>query len=142
MAEKYRIRPKVTIHISDTKELTLHRTMPYIDECKILISNMVKQVFRDYCNFYNSRSIVGMEIFCEAQSFIYDPDYFVCWDNKERNLQDFLDILDIDIDWFRHKVEEKRLEKSVRKKTSRNKQKEEEEDVAKDLFVKTINRNH
>ncbi len=103
---------------------------------------MVKQVFRDYCNFYDSKSLIGLDIFNEAQAFIFDQDYFVCWGEKERNLQDFLDILNIDIDWFRNKAEEKRLEKSLRKRTRKDKQVEEEEEDDEDLFDKTINRYH
>jgi hypothetical protein len=143
LANKQRgIRPRVTICISDTKELVLHRTLPFVDECKTLICNMVKQAFRDYCNFYYSKSIVGLAIFEEAQKFIFEDDYVTSWGEKERNLTDFLDILNLDIHWFRYKVEEKRKEKYLRKKKRGRQEEEEDDDGIEDLFDAAIRRDH
>ena len=110
------------------KKLTLTRTLPYIDECKNLIAKMVKQTFRDYCNLYHSTRLVDREIFQEAKDFIFDNTYVTNWGGKERNLQDFLDIIGVEIEWFRVKVEETRIGKKYRQKKSR------ESEYAKCIF--------
>jgi len=77
---------------------------------------MVKQTVRDYCNLYNSTRVLDLDVFLEAQSFIFDDNYITKWGGKERNLRDFLDIIGVEIEWFRKKVEETRVGKKHRQK--------------------------
>jgi len=101
------------------KKLTLTRTTPFIDECKSLIAKMVKQTVKDYCNLYDSKRVLDFDIFLEAQAFLFDDDYQTNWGGKERNLRDFLDIIGVEIEWFRKKVEETRIGKKHRQKRNR-----------------------
>jgi hypothetical protein len=85
----------------------------------MLIAKMVKQAFRDYCNLYNSTRLADREIFLEVESFLFDDSYITDWGGKKRNLRDFLDIIGIEIEWFRAKVEETRAGKKHRQKKTR-----------------------
>lgn len=97
----------IRFKISPTKTLTLKRTPLYLDECKKLIAEMIKQSVRDYVNFAYSKVLVEQEIFEEAFDFLFDDECFVDWGGKERCLKDFLDILCIDIVWFREMIDKK-----------------------------------
>ncbi len=94
----------IRISISEGNELILVQTTPHIDECKIIISKMVGQAVRDFVNFAYSTVPTEMEHAEAAKNFLFDDEFIVTWDNKDRNLKDFLDILDIDVTWFREMV--------------------------------------
>lgn len=65
---------------------------------------MIEQAIRDYFNL--SRSIVPIEVqyFESAAGFLFDDDYLFRWGDYEISLENVLDYLHIDIDWFRSKL--------------------------------------
>src|SRR5574343_679589 len=95
---------KSIIVIRESKELLLVSTTPHLDECKIIISKMIGQAVRDFVNFAHSSLPTEQEYADLAEGFLFDDDYTVTWDGKDRTLRDFLDILDLDIVWFREEV--------------------------------------
>lgn len=54
-----------------------------------------------YSDKYRSRHIKNWE---SARDFIFDDNYLIDWGDQQMNLEDILDIMDIDIDWFRKKT--------------------------------------
>lgn len=117
----------ILIQISKGNNLLLDRTTPHVDECKRLIAEMIKQAVRDFINFEDTCSATELEIRNEATDFLFDDNYWVKWGGHERTLRDFLDILDIDLVWFRETVlkkhEQKREEdvKNISINSGRNK---------------------
>ena len=85
----------------------------YLDECKKIISKMIEQTVRDYVGLEKSPEPVNQRTWLEASCFLFEEEYRVDWGGDEKSLEDFLGILNIDIDWFREKVEKKRIEKSI-----------------------------
>lgn len=94
---------KISIIIKN-KTIYLEQTLPEIDECKKLILEVLKQAVRDYQNFSTAISGKDKEIFEETKDFIFDDEYRFFWGDKEVSLKDILDILSIDIDYFREKI--------------------------------------
>ena len=117
----------IQIRISRRKVLVLERTCPHLDECKRLIAEMIKQAVRDLYNFEEAVLPAERELYNTAVDFIFDDECFVDWGGKERCLRDFLDILDLQIDWFREQV---LLGRRTKKQTS---QKEIDEAILPEL---------
>lgn len=84
---------------------------PDIEECKFLLLKIIEQAVRDYVSFADSTEPELIEICQEARDFIFQDDYYIDWGERELNLQIIMDILDIDIEWFRKKTREKLLRK-------------------------------
>lgn len=65
---------------------------------------MIEQAIRDYFNL--SRSIVPIEVqfFESASGFLFDDDYLIQWGDYQISLENILNYLQIDIDWFRSKL--------------------------------------
>ena len=85
-------------------DTTFVRTLPHIDECRILILKIIDQAIRDYLNLEHSNSPSERRYYEEACEFLFDADYYIDYGGVDKNLQDLLDILDIDIEWMRERV--------------------------------------
>jgi hypothetical protein len=74
------------------------------DETNIIFLKIIEQSIRDYFNL--SKSIVPIEIqyFESASGFLFDDDYFIHWGDYEISLENILNYLQIDVDWFRKKL--------------------------------------
>lgn len=92
------------INISPTKTLVLKRTLPHLDECRVLLSKVVKQARTDFLNFFGSEVEVEREIYEEVVDFLFDDECYIDWGGREMNLKDILDLLGIDLIWYREKV--------------------------------------
>ena len=92
-------------------EFYLEDYLPNIEECRFILIKIIEQAVRDLVAFKDAEELDLIEIHKEAEDFIFKNDYFILWGNEELNLQMILDILDIDIDWFRDRTRKKLLEK-------------------------------
>ena len=79
-------------------------TIPHIDECRYLILKMIEQAVRDYISLGNSSAPIERYYYETACEFLFDDDYYIDYGGVDRNLRDLLDILDINVDWFRERV--------------------------------------
>ena len=77
---------------------------PDIEECKILILKMLEQCVRDYCNFFTSEKESDQQIWQEARALLFDNGYRVLWGDMDIEVAQLLDIVDIDLEWFREEV--------------------------------------
>jgi len=80
-------------------------SLPNIDECRYLILKIIEQAVRDYISLDGSDVLAEQALFATAEGFLFDDDYQIHWGDEEKTLCDLLDFLDIDIDWFRERVE-------------------------------------
>jgi hypothetical protein len=79
-------------------------TLPHVDECRYLILKMIEQAVRDYLSLANSSAPIDRCHYESACQFLFSDDCYVDWGGVDRNLSSFLDILSIDIHWFRERI--------------------------------------
>jgi len=79
-------------------------SLPHIDECRYLILKVIEQSVRDYLSLETSKAPIEQHHFETARQFIFEDEYLIEWGKKDQTCTDLLDILDLDIDWFRYKV--------------------------------------
>lgn len=77
------------------------------EEARYLLLKVIEQAVRDYTTMYNPKTPSERVLWESAQDFIYDDEYRVMWGDLELNLEEMLDILDIDIHWFREQTTKK-----------------------------------
>ena len=90
-----------------TTEFTLEDYAPNEEECKFILFKVVEQAVRDLVSLENSEEPELIERCREARDFIFDDDYYIAWGDEEFNLQIILDLLGIDLEWFRDKTRKK-----------------------------------
>jgi hypothetical protein len=86
------------------KKLPANNLFPQLDECRYLIIKIVEQAVRDFISLGNSSAPIERNYYETACEFLFDNEYKIDYGGKERSLQDLLDILDIDVQWFRERV--------------------------------------
>lgn len=89
----------VTFYLSDF--------WPDLEECRILIFKVLEQTIRDYHSFKNSILPAEKEIWLAAKDFLFDNDYRIKWGDLELKTEEFLDIIDLDIEWVRDQIRKK-----------------------------------
>lgn len=74
------------------------------DECKYLILKVVEQAIKDYLRLEKSVLPNEEKYYQKACQFLFDDEYYIQYGNSEKNLEELLDLVDIDISWLRRKV--------------------------------------
>ena len=91
-------------HSHNTVTFYLDDFIPDIEECRILMLKVIEQAVRDYQLLGESQFINDKVAFETAKAFIFEDDYYFKWGEMELSTKDFLDILDLDIEWLRDQV--------------------------------------
>lgn len=91
----------------------LENYIPDIEECRFLLLKVVEQAVRDFVSFADSTEPELIEVCKEAKDFIFDDEYHIDWGGRQVNLQVIMDILDLDLEWFRKKTRQKLLTREV-----------------------------
>jgi hypothetical protein len=97
------ILERIEINVNN-KIIYLVRTLPEEDECRKIILEVIKQAVRDYQNLANTKDTKEKEIFEETIDFLFDDEYYFFWGDKEIKLKDLLEIIGIDLIYFREKI--------------------------------------
>lgn len=110
---------------------------PHIDECRYLILKIIEQAVRDYLSLSQSSAPIEQHYYETACHFLFDDDYLIDYGGVEKSLHDLLDIVDIEIEWFRERVvklKDKRIQESLEKRLIQNEEyyKEHEKDKKKE----------
>lgn len=80
---------------------------PNIEESRLLLLKVIEQAVRDYLSL-EGVDIPHARVYWEsARDFLLDDDTYIIWGNEEFNLEDILDILDLDINWFRERTKKR-----------------------------------
>jgi len=82
----------------------IFRSLPELDECRYLILKIVEQSVRDYLSLEFSDAPIEQYYYDTAIDFIFDDDYVIDYGSEDKSLNDLLDILDLNIRWFREKI--------------------------------------
>ena len=82
----------------------MKHTLPHVDECRYLILKIIEQAVRDYLSLENNSAPIDRFYYETACRFLFDDSYYIDYGGVDKNLQDLLNILDIDISWFRERV--------------------------------------
>ena len=77
---------------------------PEIDECKYLILKIIEQAIRDFISLSKSSAPVEHGYYETACEFLFNDDYRIDYGDEEKSLRELLDILDIDLVWFRERI--------------------------------------
>ena len=85
--------------------------IPDPEECRILILKTIEQVIRDYLLLKDSELLNDKIAWITAAAFIFDDDYWFVWGDMELYPYEFLEIVDLDINWFRTYIEKRFNEK-------------------------------
>lgn len=75
-----------------------------LDETRILFLKIIEQSIRDYVNLSDSKVPIEQGYFETAKSFLFDPDHTINWFVYEITLEEILQYLNIDYDWFKRKL--------------------------------------
>ena len=97
-------------------EFSLSDYLPDIEECRFLFLKTIEQAVRDYVSLEDTDSPNSSILWEQARDFIFDDEYTVDWGDKEMSITDILDILDIDINWFRMRTSKRYEEKKNARK--------------------------
>ena len=79
----------------------LSEYIPDIEECRVLILKVVEQAIRDYITLADQIPKGKRELWETARDFIFDDDYFIFWGDKELNLEELLQNVDLEIEYLR-----------------------------------------
>ena len=80
------------------------QTLPYMDECRRIIGEMLKQAVRDYLNLDKSPDLQDQEDWKDAEAFLFEEEHRVLWGDQERSLEEFLGILGLEVAPFRERL--------------------------------------
>lgn len=94
-----------------TVQFSLDFYIPNIEEYRFLILKVVEQAVRDYLLLSNSVLPSDIYLWKTAESFIYDSEHTIMWGDLEMTLEDLLNVIDINVDWFRERVTKRYLQK-------------------------------
>jgi len=86
-----------------------------LDEVRIIIAKLLEAAERDYLNLEDTTVPIEKLHFLTAESFIYEEGYKVDWGGAEKSFSDFCDILDINPEWYREKIDKRRDEIRMKK---------------------------
>jgi len=92
------------VHTHGTVSFLLNTYIPNIEEYRFLILKVVEQSVRDYLLLSRSDLPSDIYLWKTAASFIFDSEHKIMWGDLEMSLEDLLDVVDIDVIWFREKV--------------------------------------
>lgn len=93
---------------------------PEPEQCRFLMLKVLEQAVRDYCALVDSELPNERLLWKMARDFIYDDEYLIQWGEWELNITEFLNILDIDVDWAREQCTKKFLDKQSNKARQEN----------------------
>lgn len=80
---------------------------PDIEECKFLLLKVIEQSVRDYLALEGVDIPHARTYWESARDFIFDDHTYIVWGQEEWSLEDILDILDLDIKWFRERTKKR-----------------------------------
>jgi len=86
-----------------------------LDEARVIIIKLLEATERDYLNLEDSTIPIERWYFLTAESFIYEETYKIDWGDSEKSFTDLCEIVDIDPEWYRDKIERIREEKRNKK---------------------------
>src|SRR3972149_3432879 len=81
--------------------------VPDLEECRLLILKVIEQAMRDYCALANSPIQNDILVWQEARDFLFDNDYNLSWGDMELSSEQFMDLVDLDIEYVRAQAKRK-----------------------------------
>lgn len=81
------------------------------EEARFLLLKVIEQTVRDYTSSRPAVTPSEVQTWENARDFIFDDDYKIQWGDWQLNINEVLEILNIDIDWFRENISRKYQEK-------------------------------
>jgi hypothetical protein len=89
--------------LEDIEELA-EEYIVHLDETRILFLKIIEQSIRDFVNLRKSTVPIEQDFFETAKSFLFDPNHKIDWFVYEIGLEEILQYLNIDYEWFMRKL--------------------------------------
>ena len=80
---------------------------PTTEQCRFLMLKVLEQAVREYCTLANSDLPSEQTAWQLAHDFLFDPSYKFMWGDTEVSLEEFLDLVDLDVEWVREQTRRK-----------------------------------
>lgn len=80
---------------------------PPAERCRFLILKVLEQAVREYCSLADSDVQSEQASWEMAHDFLFDEEYRFMWGEIEVSLEDFLDYVDLDVEWVREQARKK-----------------------------------
>lgn len=88
-------------------EIVLTDYTPNEEECKYVIFRVIYQAVADYMNLSDPKTEEEIFNWESARDFLFNEEYFLLWGTQEVKSVDLMDLVDIDPEWLRDKVNQK-----------------------------------
>lgn len=80
---------------------------PNIEESRFLLMKVIEQAVRDYCALSEATLPAEIVLWKTSRDFIFNDNYTIEWGDKDMSFEDILDVLDLDVHWFREQTQKK-----------------------------------
>ena len=85
--------------------MTIPRNViPQPDEILYLLLRVVEQAIRDYLSLDKAAAPIEKEYYDTACQFLFDDEYVMEFGGANKTLKEILEMLEIEVIWFREKV--------------------------------------
>ncbi len=85
----------------------------YMDDMKTIWCKTIEQAIHEYITYKYSRNESGRTLHFNARDFLFNNSYTIRFGDKDVTLRELLDMLDINIEWFRAGVRKKEAEANM-----------------------------
>ncbi len=77
------------------------------DETNILFLHIIERAILDFKSYKDSKVPIEQDWYASAKGFLFDPEYRIPWGDYDINLDNILEYMGLDYDWFMRKLKEK-----------------------------------
>jgi hypothetical protein len=88
-------------------EFYLSDYTPDPEECRMIILKIIEQASRDYLSLYKGKTSALQQTWETARDFIFKENYLMNWGGRIMTPAQLMELVDIDIDWLRRKMNER-----------------------------------
>ena len=81
------------------------------EDSRLLMAKVVEQAIKDYCSLYPHKTEQDEYDWKLAKAFIFNDQYTIQWGDWEVDVEEFLDLINMDISWIRKQTAKKFEEK-------------------------------
>ena len=88
-------------------EFYLSNYIPNPDECRVIILKIIEQASRDYLALHKGKTSSQKYNWETARDFIFKDPYWINWGGQIITSAEFMELVDINIDWLRRKIHQR-----------------------------------
>jgi len=74
------------------------------DDCYFIIFKIIEQAVHDFILLDKSANFKDRDDYYTACEFLFNNEYTIMYGDEEKKLEELLELIDIDINWFKNKI--------------------------------------